>query len=109
MKINKLELVINRVGGANGKEPTCQHKLDPWVPWRRKWQPTAIFLPGQSVERGSWWATIHNVAKRQTQLKQLGLWHINRVKFLPIRNNREVMLVSRGLCQLPKPESVYRS
>ena len=43
--------------GASGKEPTCQctrHKrcgLDPWVgkmPWRRKWQPTAVFLPGNS-------------------------------------------------------------
>ena len=43
--------------GASGKEPTCQcrrHKrygFDPWVgkiPWRRKWQPTAVFLPGES-------------------------------------------------------------
>ena len=39
------------------KESTCQcrrHKssgLDPWVgkiPWRRKWQPTPVFLPGES-------------------------------------------------------------
>ena len=25
--------------------------FDPWVrkiPWRRKWQPTAVFLPGES-------------------------------------------------------------
>ena len=35
-------------------EPTCQcrrHGFDPWVgkiPWRRKWQPTPIFLPGRS-------------------------------------------------------------
>ena len=44
-------------GGANGKELTCQcrrckrHKLDPWVgkiPWRRTWQPTSAFLPGES-------------------------------------------------------------
>ena len=42
-------------GGASGKEPTCQvrrHKrcgFDPWVgkiPWKRKWQPTPVFLPG---------------------------------------------------------------
>jgi len=28
-----------------------RHGLDPWVmksPWRRKWQPTPIFLPGKS-------------------------------------------------------------
>ena len=44
-------------GGASGKEPTCQHRdvkrcgFDPWVrkiPWRRKRQPTPVFLPGES-------------------------------------------------------------
>ena len=38
----------------NGKESACQcrrHGFDPWVwkiPWRRKWQPTPVFLPGES-------------------------------------------------------------
>ena len=37
-----------------GKESTCQcrrHRFDPWVrktPWRRKWQPVLVFLPGKS-------------------------------------------------------------
>ena len=44
-------------GGTSGKEPACQckrHKrpgFDTWVgkiPWRRTWQPTAVFLPGES-------------------------------------------------------------
>ena len=41
-------------GGASGKEPTCQckrTKFDPWVgkiPWRMAWQPTLVFLPGES-------------------------------------------------------------
>ena len=41
-------------GGASGKEPTCQcrrHGFVPWVvkiPWRRKQQPTPVFLPGKS-------------------------------------------------------------
>ena len=44
-------------GGAHGKEPTCQcrgHKrrgFSPWggkMPWRRAWQPTPVFLPGES-------------------------------------------------------------
>ena len=29
----------------------------PWVrkiPWRRAWQPTPIFLPGESMDRGAW-------------------------------------------------------
>ena len=50
-----------RVGGLpwwlSGKESTClwrrykRHSLDPWVwkiPWRRKWQPTPVLLPGKS-------------------------------------------------------------
>ena len=49
-------------GGASGKEPTCQcrrHKrcrFDPWVrkiPWRRAWQPTPVFLPGESYGQRS--------------------------------------------------------
>ena len=31
-------------------------RLDPWVgkiPWRRQWQPTLIFLPGESHEQRS--------------------------------------------------------
>ena len=44
-------------GGTVGKESTCQCRrcqrrgFDPWVrkiPWRRQWQPTAVFLPGES-------------------------------------------------------------
>ena len=38
-------------GGVSGKEPTCQRGLDPWVGkilWRRTWQPTPVFLPGES-------------------------------------------------------------
>ena len=37
----------------SGKESGCQCRrlgFDPWVrkiPWRRKWQPTAVFLPGE--------------------------------------------------------------
>ena len=43
--------------GTSGKEPACQcrrHKrsgFDTWVgkiPWRRAWQPTPVFLPGES-------------------------------------------------------------
>ena len=44
----------SRPGGTSGKESTCQskrHGFSPQVgkiPWRRKQQPTAIFLPGES-------------------------------------------------------------
>ena len=47
---------------------------DPWVrkiPWRRAWQPTPVFLPGEPLDRGAWQATVHGVTKNQTRLKQL--------------------------------------
>ena len=45
---------------ASGKEPSCQfrrHKrcwFDPWdrkISWRRAWQPTPVFLPGEVHEQ----------------------------------------------------------
>ena len=62
-------------GSAVGKEPACQcsrrkrHGFNPWVgeiPWRRAWQPTAVFLPGQSHGQRH-----HRVAKSQTWLKRV--------------------------------------
>ena len=38
--------------------------------WRRKWQPTPVFLPGESQGRGAWWA-VYGVAPRRTRLKRL--------------------------------------
>ena len=44
-------------GGTCVKEPVCKCRrqkrrgFDPWVeknPWRRKWQPSLVFLPGES-------------------------------------------------------------
>ena len=47
------------------------HGFDPWVrkiPWRRLWQPTPVFLPGQSHGQGAWRATVHRVAQSLKQL-----------------------------------------
>jgi len=55
----------------SGKESTCQAGFDPWVgkiPWRRKWQPTPVFLLGNPRHRGAWQATVPGVAKSWTQL-----------------------------------------
>ena len=37
------------------------------IPWRRKWQPTPVFLPGK-IPWTTWWAVVHGVAKSQTWL-----------------------------------------
>ena len=58
--------------GTSGKEPACQcrrHRrcgFDPWVgkiPWRRAWQPTPALLPGEPMDRGVCWATVHSIAE----------------------------------------------
>ena len=59
LKVNNLQVFMTQgfPGGASGKEPDCQCSrleicgFDAWVgkiPWRRKWEPTPVFLPGKS-------------------------------------------------------------
>ena len=38
---------------------------------RRKWQPTPVFLPGESQGQGAWWAAVYGVAQSRTRLKRL--------------------------------------
>ena len=64
--------------------------FNPWVgkiPWRRKWQPTPVFLPGEShgsclenpMDGGAWWITVHGVAKSRTRLSDFtSLWDARR-------------------------------
>ena len=45
-------------------------RFHPWVgkvPWRKSWQPTPVFLPGDFPGG----ATVHSVTKSQIQLKRL--------------------------------------
>ena len=40
--------------------------------WRRKWQPTPVFLPGESQgRRTAWWAAVYGVAQSRTRLTRL--------------------------------------
>ena len=39
--------------------------------WRRKWQPTPVFLPGESQGRRTWWAAIYGVTQSRIRLKRL--------------------------------------
>ena len=51
---------------------------DPWVrkiPWRRKWQPTPVFLPGEF-----WRARVPKVAKSRTQLSNWACVHTPRAE-----------------------------
>ena len=39
--------------------------------WKRKWQPTPVFLPGESQGQGSLVAAVYGVTQSQTRLKRL--------------------------------------
>ena len=67
-------------GGPSSKEYTCQcrrHRrcgVNPWagkISWSRKWQPTAVLLPGNPMDRGAWRATVRSLRPQsQTRLKR---------------------------------------
>ena len=52
--------------------PARETRFDPWVrniPWRSKWQPISVFLPGESHGQSRLkQAIVHRDAKSQTQL-----------------------------------------
>ena len=78
---------------SNGKEPTCQcrrHKrgrFEPWVgkmPWSGAWQPTPMFLLGESMDREALQPMAYRIADRHiwTDLagtKSLSLLHCRRI------------------------------
>ena len=37
--------------------------------WRRKWQPTPVFLPENPRDGGAWWAAVFGVTHSRTRLK----------------------------------------
>ena len=57
------------------RPPVVQEcRFHPWfgkICWRRKWQPTPVFFPGESHGQRSWQAIVHGVSKNQTRLKWL--------------------------------------
>ena len=93
--------------------------------WRRQWQPTPVFLPGESQGRGAWWAAVYGVTQSRTLLKRLSssssghipiqhwnwVWNIslrffeyNPVQFLLKRIKRSIICnqLSRWYCVISK-------
>ena len=73
-------------GWISGKESAWQCQrcgFNPWVwkiSWRRKWQFTAVFLPGKSYGERSLADTIHRVLKSRTWLRD---WPHKENKSIP--------------------------
>ena len=64
-----------QMGLPKKKKKIClqyrRRRLDPWVrkiPWRKRWQPTPVFLPGKSHGQRSLVATVHRVSQGKTWL-----------------------------------------
>ena len=90
----------------SGRESACQcrrHRFGPWVrktPWRKKWQPTLIFLPGKSHGQRSLvgyspWGRIESDATEWLNNNGMGmlffihvLWTVREVNDVSIRNQR---------------------
>ena len=54
-----------------GHDWAASLSLFTFMHWRRKWQPTPVFLPGESQGWGNWWAAVYGVTQSRTRLKQL--------------------------------------
>ena len=61
-------------GGPYGKESACNvetqvQSLGQEDPWRKDGNPLQYSCLENSMDRGTWWATVLGVLKRQTQLR----------------------------------------
>ena len=71
-----------------GHDSLTSLSLFTFMHWRRKWQPTPVFLPGESRDGRVWWAAVYGVAQSRTRLKQLssssssGRWILYHLSYL---------------------------
>ena len=54
-----------------GHDCVASLSLLSFMHWRRQWQRTPVFLPGESQGWGTWWAAVHGVSQSWTLLKRL--------------------------------------
>ena len=70
-------------GGSDGKVSDCNARdqgLSPGLgitPGRRNGNPLQYSCLENSMDRGAWWATVHRVAKSQTQMSNFTSLHFN--------------------------------
>ena len=55
---------------CNTRDERCKTRVRK-IPWRRRWQPAPVFLPGRSHGQRSRWAVVHGVTKSWTWLSTL--------------------------------------
>ena len=107
----------------SGKECACQcrrHTFNPWIqkiPWRRKWQPTPVFMPRKS--HGQWSLTGysprcrrragHDLAMEQQTSNNTSQWYHDSVFILGNRSNtHSTQLLFLPLLLTPDSSSTAR-
>ena len=72
--------------------------------WRRKWQPTPVFLPEESRDGKAWWVAVYGIAQSRTRLKWL--CSSNTVKGFGVFNEAEVDVFLELSCFFNDPTEV---
>ena len=68
--------VAQRQGSTHQCRSLRRHGFHLWagkIPWRRKWQPTPVFLRENSMDRRAWRTTGHGVTEKSDTTKQLSM------------------------------------
>ena len=66
---------LSQAKDLSAVQETAKHRWPgfyPWVwkiPWRRKWQSIAVFLPGEYHGQRSLWAAVHGIATVRNDLE----------------------------------------
>ena len=75
-----MSLIVGFPGGSDGKDsPAIQDPWVPEIPWRRKWQPTPVILPGEFHEQRSLAGYSPWCCKESGMTEQLSLTHSKQV------------------------------
>ena len=76
------------------------------ISWRRAWQPTAVFLPGESSDRGAWRAVVHRVTKSQSHLKRHNT-HGKHTNYIEKERKKRKEGGRKEKCEKEKEENIH--
>ena len=66
-----------------GHDSAASLSLFTFMHWRRKWQPTPVFLPEESQGWGVWRAAVYGVTQSRTRLKRFSSSSSSRTLLKP--------------------------
>ena len=93
----------NKQKKESDKTGATSLSLFTFMHWRRKWQPTPVFLPGESQGQGSlenprdsgaWWAAVYGVAQSLTRLKRLSSSSSKKINIQLQSRNTENLIIN---------------